>query len=118
MTGMSPPEITTPATGDSTGELDFMAGELADVAAGIVPTADPLAISPEVKGSIRILIVEDDRTLREGLLITLRAEGYNVAAVTSGEEALESIKRSRYDIILTDLHLPRVTGLDVVRGAL
>jgi DNA-binding NtrC family response regulator len=95
-----------------------MAGELADVAAGFVPTADPLAISPEVKGSIRILIVEDDRTLREGLLITLRAEGYNVAAVPSGEEALESIKRSRYDIILTDLHLPRVTGLDVVRGAL
>ena len=95
-----------------------MAGELVDVAAGIAPTADPLAIASDVKGSIRVLIVEDDRTLREGLLITLRAEGYNVTAVSSGEEALESIGRTRYEIILTDLHLPRVTGLDVVRGAI
>ena len=75
-----------------------MAGELADVVAGTAPT-DPLAIAPQVKGSIRILIVEDDRTLREGLLITLRAEGYNVSSVNSGDEALESIKRTRYDII-------------------
>ena len=94
-----------------------MAGELADVVAGTAPT-DPLAIAPQVKGSIRILIVEDDRTLREGLLITLRAEGYNVSSVNSGDEALESIKRTRYDIILTDLHLPKVNGIDVVRAAL
>jgi DNA-binding NtrC family response regulator len=95
-----------------------MAGELSDVATGLAAIADPLAISPEVKGSIRVLIVEDDRTLREGLLITLRGDGYNVSAVNSGEEALETIKRSRYDIILTDLHLPRVTGIDVVRASL
>ena len=95
-----------------------MAGELADVEAGTDLNADPLAIAPEVKRSIRILIAEDDRTLREGLLLTLRDEGYNVTAVSSGEDALETIKNSRYDIILTDLHLPKVTGLDVVRGAL
>ena len=95
-----------------------MTGELSDVEVAIPSIADPLAISPDVKGSIRILIAEDDRTLREGLLITLRSEGYNVTAVTSGEEALETIRRSRYEIILTDLHLPKVNGIDVVRGAL
>ena len=94
-----------------------MAGDLVD-APPAIPTADPLAIAPEVKGSIRVLIVEDDRTLREGLLITLGSDGYNVSGVNSGEEALETIRRSRYDIILTDLHLPKVTGIDVVRAAL
>src|SRR5690348_12757540 len=88
-------------------EIDVMTGELSDVEVAIPAIADPLAISPDVKGSIRILIAEDDRTLREGLLITLRSEGYNVTAVTSGEEALETIRRSRYEIILTDLHLPK-----------
>ncbi len=84
---------------------------------GSGPGRDPLAITPEVKSSIRIFIVEDDRTLREGLTITLQAEGYNVAVASTGEEALESLKRTRYDIVITDLHLPRVTGIDLVRAA-
>ncbi len=48
---------------------------------------DPLAIAPEVKSSIRIFIVEDDRTLREGLTITLQAEGYNITVASAGDEA-------------------------------
>jgi DNA-binding NtrC family response regulator len=95
-----------------------MVGELAEAGTGDALSRDPLAISPEVKGSIRILIVEDDRTLREGLTITLRAEGYNISVLGSGEEAVESLRRSRYEIVITDLHLPRINGIDVVRAAL
>ncbi len=94
-----------------------MAGEHSDTDTDIATGRDPMATTAEVKSSIRIFIVEDDRTLREGLTITLQAEGYNVTVASTGDEALESIKRTRYDIVITDLHLPRVTGIDIVRAA-
>ena len=64
-----------------------MAGELADVVAETAPT-DPLAIAPEIKGSIRILIVEDEQHLADGLKFNLDAEGYVADVVDSGEAAL------------------------------
>jgi DNA-binding NtrC family response regulator len=94
-------------------EIEARAAESADS-----PTRDPLAISPEVKASIRLLVVEDERSLRDGLTITLQSEGYVVSAVSSGAQALEALTASRFDIVLTDLHLKPVTGIDVVRAAL
>ena len=94
-----------------------MTGEQGEIDQDGGGSRDPLAIAPEVKSSIRIFIVEDDRTLREGLTITLQAEGYNVTVATTGEEGVESLKRTRFDIVITDLHLPRVTGIDLVRAA-
>jgi DNA-binding NtrC family response regulator len=82
------------------------------------PIRDPLAVASEVKASLRLLIVEDERSLRDGLTITLRAEGYAVTAVSSGAHALEALKGSPFDIVLTDLHLTPVSGLEVVRAAL
>ncbi len=81
-------------------------------------TRDPLAIPTEVKASIRLLIVEDERSLRDGLTVTLRSEGYVVTAVSSGAQALEALKGSTFDIVLTDLHLTPVSGIEVVRAAL
>ena len=66
---------------------------------------------------LRLLLVEDDRTLREGLRLTLGGDGYVVEAVSSGEEALRRLATERFDIVITDLHLSPVSGLDVLRAA-
>src|SRR5688572_33334363 len=113
---MRRPGATAPEFADQ-GGLCCMAGDQGDNDNGSGAGRDPLAIAPEVKSSIRIFIVEDDRTLREGLTITLQAEGYNVAVASTGDEALESLKRSHFDIFITDLYLPKVTGIDPVRAA-
>jgi DNA-binding NtrC family response regulator len=99
----------------SVGIEDTQAGAAESVE---LSSRDPLAIPADIKASLRLLIVDDERSLREGLTVTLRAEGYALTAVASGEEALECLKRSPYDIVLTDLHLAPVSGIDVVRAAL
>src|SRR4051794_10118918 len=79
---------------------------------------DPLAISPEFKAALKILIVDDDRTLREGCANVLRVEGYNVTAVGRGDEAVTAVAHRSFDIILCDLYLTPVSGMDVLHAAL
>ena len=74
-------------------------------------------IPREEKSRIRLLVVEDDRTLREGLALTLKAEGFSVSTAASGEAALDALERTSFEIVITDLHLADVTGLDVLRAA-
>jgi len=79
---------------------------------------DPLAIPSEVKASIRILLVDDDRSLRESCASVLQLDGYHVHLSGRGEEALELVKQRRFDIILVDLYMSQVSGLDLLRAAL
>ncbi len=79
---------------------------------------DPLSIPPEVKASISILVVDDDRTLREGCASVLQIDGFNVAFSGRGDEAVEMVKRRKYDIILVDLYMTPVSGMDVLKAAL
>lgn len=77
-----------------------------------------LAIGPEVKASLHILIADDEHTLRESCASVLRAEGYNVTLCARGEEALETLQRHRFDIVLLDLYMSQVPGLELLRAAL
>ena len=61
----------------------------------------------------RILIVEDEVHLAEGLLFNLRAEDYDVAAVGDGEQALALLEREHFDAVLLDVMLPGKSGFDV-----
>lgn len=61
----------------------------------------------------RILVVDDDVGIQRALQRSLSAFGYEVSAVSSGEEALESISHERPDLVLLDLGLPGMSGLDV-----
>jgi DNA-binding NtrC family response regulator len=79
---------------------------------------DPLSIPGEVKASIRILIVDDERTLRESCASVLQMDGYNVTLIGRGEEALETVKRKKFDIILVDLYMSQTSGMDILRSAL
>lgn len=79
---------------------------------------DVLALPAEIKASIRILIVDDERTLRESCATVLRSEGYNVTLAGRGEEALDLIRRRPFDLVLVDLFLPQVPGLEILNATL
>src|SRR2546425_9037302 len=84
------------------------------------PTAsrDPLSIAPEVKANIRILLVDDERTLRESCASVLQMDGFAVTLAGRGEEARELLKRRKFDIVLVDLYMSQVSGLEILRAAL
>src|SRR3990172_5266235 len=63
----------------------------------------------------RILIIEDDLTLRTLMADVVREEGFSVDTVGSGEEALDYLQNRQYDLILTDVILPGINGLEVLR---
>src|SRR5919201_3797177 len=75
---------------------------------------DPFSVSPEAKAGIRLLIVDDETDQRERLTTALRVEGYDVTAAASGAEAIALLRRSAFDIVITDLMLAR---RDVLRAA-
>jgi two-component system, OmpR family, response regulator RegX3 len=64
----------------------------------------------------KILLVEDERSIAEGLRVSLEAEGFQVAWAKDGHEALAVWERSRPDIIVLDLMLPGVSGTEVCRS--
>ncbi|MDF0642421.1 MAG: response regulator [Nitrospira sp.] len=62
----------------------------------------------------RILVVEDDAAVRFILSTVLEAAGFNVYEAGDGLEAVESLKRRRYDVLLTDYRMPRMDGLELL----
>ncbi len=63
----------------------------------------------------RILVVDDEPAIRRTLRANLVARGYDVTAVETGEEALASALARAYDLVILDLMLPGLSGLDVCR---
>jgi two-component system OmpR family response regulator len=64
---------------------------------------------------MRILIAEDDQVLADGLLRTLRGNGYAVDHVASGSEADAALSTQEFDLLILDLGLPRLHGFDVLK---
>lgn len=62
----------------------------------------------------RILIVDDELSIREFLTIFLRKEGHDVESAHNGLLALEQLQRDHFDIVLTDIRMPRMGGLDLL----
>ena len=60
---------------------------------------------------MRLLVVEDEHSLREDIARKLRLSGYEVDACADGEAALEALTAERYDLVLLDLNLPKVDGM-------
>ncbi len=63
-----------------------------------------------------VLIVDDEEIIRNFLLEVL-GEKYDVSLASDGDEAIEQIKKRRFDLIITDLKMPRVPGEEVVKFA-
>jgi DNA-binding response OmpR family regulator len=64
----------------------------------------------------RILIVEDDRSLREALTAFLKVENFEVISASDGEEGFRLANQEKMDLIILDLGLPLMGGLDVCKG--
>ena len=71
----------------------------------------------ETMNKKRILLVDDEPLLRESLSRDLEQEGYQVTVASDGEEAISKINKSGFDLVITDLVMPVVGGLEVVRAA-
>jgi two-component system response regulator RegX3 len=63
----------------------------------------------------RILVVEDEPAIADSLVVVLTAEGYEAASVGDGEAALEAARAGGWDLIVLDVVLPRLSGLEVCR---
>jgi two-component system, OmpR family, alkaline phosphatase synthesis response regulator PhoP len=63
----------------------------------------------------RLLLVEDDPTLRQALTFNLSREGYDVTTAGDGEGALDAARSDRLDLILLDVMLPGLSGVEVLR---
>jgi two-component system chemotaxis response regulator CheY len=62
-----------------------------------------------------ILIVDDSESIREAVSFELERSGYSVLKAVDGKDALSVMKDSRIDLLLTDLHMPVMNGLELIR---
>ncbi len=65
----------------------------------------------------RVLVVDDERSMRELLSIVLRRDGYDVLVAEDGADALELLGRERVDILITDIRMPTMNGVELLREA-
>ena len=63
--------------------------------------------------SRRVLVVDDEKLIVKGIRFSLQQDGMEVDCAYDGEEALEMAKTKEYDMILLDIMLPKMTGLEV-----
>ncbi len=81
--------------------------------------AQPFApLSEEEKSSIRVLVIDDEATLRETCVNVLRLQGFDVHSEGRGEQALETVRKREFDIILVDLYMTQVPGKELLKAAL
>jgi DNA-binding NtrC family response regulator len=78
----------------------------------------PQSLTPEAKRSLRILTVDDERTLRESCKMFLESEGYRVETAGRGSEALDMLRRRPFDIVLIDLNMSEVNGMDLLAACI
>ncbi len=67
---------------------------------------------------MNLLVVDDDSVMRMVLRTLLRSEGYSVVTAADAEEALAKLSESQFDMLITDIHMPRIDGVrlrDMVR---
>jgi DNA-binding NtrC family response regulator len=79
---------------------------------------DAKLVDDEALSSIHVLIVEGEDTLRDSCASLLRNKGFTVSVCGRGDDALRNVRSRRFDILVVDLYLSRVSGLEVLKAAL
>lgn len=80
-----------------------------------LPEAPGAVAVPPREGSLMILLAEDDPISQKVTLRTLRQLGHRVDIVSSGVQVLEALQRSTYDVVLLDVEMPEMDGLETAR---
>lgn len=65
--------------------------------------------------SKKILIVDDEPAIVKGLMFSLKQDGYDISAAYDGEEAIEMFQAGQYDLVILDVMLPKINGLEVLQ---
>jgi two-component system response regulator PilR (NtrC family) len=73
--------------------------------------------TPSDRRRPRILVVDDERSMRELLAIVLRREGYDVLLAENGTSAIATLEKEPVDILISDIKMPDLSGVDVLRAA-
>jgi two-component system response regulator PilR (NtrC family) len=68
-------------------------------------------------GPARVLVVDDERSMRELLTIMLKRDGHQVVTAADGRAAVDLLKRERIDVLITDIRMPHMNGVDLLREA-
>ncbi len=79
---------------------------------GVTPTDEESTVATH-----RVLIIEDDQNLRDLLVELLAGEGYRAVAAGSGEEGLRTLQQELFDVVLLDINLPGMHGINVLAAA-
>ncbi|HZF51893.1 MAG TPA: response regulator [Polyangiaceae bacterium] len=64
---------------------------------------------------MNVLVVEDSATMRSFVVAALEAEGFEVTTAKSGFEAMKVLAQRKFDLVITDINMPDINGLEVVR---
>ncbi len=73
--------------------------------------------SPEISSKVKIAVVDDEEVMRRLVTEVLKGEGYEVFPFSNALEALEQVKNENFDLILTDLKMPEMDGMDLIKSA-
>jgi DNA-binding NtrC family response regulator len=85
---------------------------------GARSNGEPSDLGSKAKSTIRILVVDDEHTLRESCASVLRLEDYHVTVCARADEAMSLFQRRAFDIVLLDLYMGQVSGMDLLRACL
>src|SRR5688500_202562 len=80
----------------------------------ITLSGDPLQTPAEISEAPRILVVDDEQVIRDILSEFLSMEGYVVRSVDSGERALTELRLRPYDMVISDLKMPGISGIELL----
>src|SRR6202012_3730390 len=65
----------------------------------------------------RILVCDDEESIREFLEIMLRKEGYEVTCAEDGQKALDILKKKSFDMVISDMQMPNMTGMELLKAS-
>ena len=75
------------------------------------------APAPAERRTPRVLVVDDERSMRELLAIVLKREGYEVVLAENGRSAVAALERGPFDLLISDIKMPDMSGVEVLRAA-
>ncbi|HET9949671.1 MAG TPA: sigma-54 dependent transcriptional regulator [Longimicrobiales bacterium] len=82
------------------------------------PDFELISVDRELRRSIEVLVIDDEHSLRESCASLLRTDGFTVSVCGRGDDALRLVRNKRFDIVLLDLYMSQVSGLDIMRATL
>ena len=82
------------------------------------PSARPRVDHSGVGKNLRLLLVEDEVSLRQLALKVLSSHGYRVTCAENGQQAWEALQEAEFDLLVTDIQMPKMTGNELVKRVL